>query len=115
MCYVTNKICYKNKGCISNETDFIKLLIQNTKPITAGIIHKLPDQSRLLDISDSLNEPNILNAECYILEAPNKGIPKNCTMFTEKNKNIVKGKRQIKSYLKLKSIWNFAEPLYLNI
>ena len=84
MCYVSNSICYKNKGCIFNETNFIKLLIPKTKPRTAGIIHKLPDQSRLLDISDSLNAPNILNAECYILEDPNKGIPKNCSVHREK-------------------------------
>ena len=37
--------------CISNETEniFIELLIPKTKPITAGIIYKQPDQLRFLE------------------------------------------------------------------
>ena len=45
ICYVTNKICYNTKNCLSNETSlskniFIELLIPKTKPITVGIVYK---------------------------------------------------------------------------
>ena len=52
ICYVTNKICYNNKNCISNEIEniFIELLIPKTKPITIGIIYKPPDQTKFLEI-----------------------------------------------------------------
>ena len=38
--YVSNKICFNAKNCISNELEniFIELLIPKTKPITIGII-----------------------------------------------------------------------------
>ena len=61
--YVTNKICYSNRNCISNEIGniFIELLIPKTKPITVGIIYKPPDQTKFLEIlSDSLNSLNML-------------------------------------------------------
>ena len=52
ICYVTNKICYSNKNCISNEIEniFIELFIPKTKPVTVGIIYKPPDQTRFLEI-----------------------------------------------------------------
>ena len=68
--YVTNKIWYNNKNCISNEIEnnFIKLLIPKTKPITVGIICKPPDQTRFLEIlSNSLNSLNMLSEESHIL------------------------------------------------
>ena len=61
--YVTNKICYSNRNCISNEIGniFIELLIPKTKAITVGIIYKPPDQTKFLEIlSDSLNSLNML-------------------------------------------------------
>ena len=66
ICYVTHKICYNNKNCISNEIEniFIELLIPKTKPITVGLVHKPPDQTRFLEIlSDSLNSLNMLSEE----------------------------------------------------
>ena len=50
------------KNCISNEAEniIIEFLIPKTKPITAGIAYKPPDQIRFLEIlSDSLNSLNI--------------------------------------------------------
>ena len=40
VCYVSNKICFNTKDCISNKIKniFIELLIPKTKPIAAGII-----------------------------------------------------------------------------
>ena len=101
MHYISNSICYNNKGYISNKTENIFIehffLIPKTKPITAGIIHKPPDQLRFLNIlSDGLKAPNILNAEYYILADPHK----NFTMSTKKNKNIIKGTKKISSETK---------------
>ena len=69
ICYVTNKICYNTKTCISNKIEniFVELLIRKTKPITVGIVYKSPDQTRFLEIfSDSLKWLNILS-ETYII------------------------------------------------
>ena len=66
ICYVTNKICYHTKNCISNETEniFIELLIPKTKPIKFGIVYEPPDQARFLKIlSDSLKSLNLLSEE----------------------------------------------------
>ena len=66
MYYVSNKICFNAKNCISNkiENSFIEVLIPKTKLITAGIIYKPLDQLRFLEtLSDSLNTLNILNEE----------------------------------------------------
>ena len=66
ICYVTNKICYNNKSCISKETEnvLIELIIPKAKPITVGIVYKSPDQARFLEIlSDSLNSLNMLSEE----------------------------------------------------
>ena len=63
ICYITNKICYNNKNCISNEIEniFIKLLIPKIKPITAEVVYKPPDQTKFLEIlSDNLNSLNML-------------------------------------------------------
>ena len=62
--YVTNKICHKAKNCSSNEIEniFVELLIPPTKPVTAGIVYKPPDQTRFLEIlSNILNSLNMLN------------------------------------------------------
>ena len=62
--YVTNKICHKAKNCSSNEIKniFVELLIPTTKPVTAGIVYKPPDQTMFLEIlSNILNSLNILN------------------------------------------------------
>ena len=70
ICYVTNKICYNNKSCISKQIEniFIELLIPKTKPITVGIVYKTPDQTRFLEIlSDSLDSLNMLSEELHIL------------------------------------------------
>ena len=59
VCYVSNKICFNTKHCISNEIKNIFELILKTKPITIGIIYKPPDQLRFLEtLSDSLNTLN---------------------------------------------------------
>ena len=66
ICYVTNKICYNSKNCISNEIEniFDELLIPKTKPVTDGIAFKPPDQTRFLEIlSNSLNSLNMLSEE----------------------------------------------------
>ena len=70
ICYVTNKICYNTKNCISNDIEniFIVLLIPKTKPITVGIAYRSPDQTRFLEIlSDSFNLLNMLSEEWHIL------------------------------------------------
>ena len=70
ICYVTNKICYNTKNCVSNEIEniFVGLLIPKTKPITVGIVYKPPDQTRFLEIlSNSLNSLNMLSEEWRIL------------------------------------------------
>ena len=43
ICYVTNKICYNTKNCISNEIEniFVELLIPKTKPITVELFINL--------------------------------------------------------------------------
>ena len=69
ICYVTNKICYNTKNCISNKIAniFAELLIPKTKPITVGIVCKPPDQTRFLEIlSDSLKWLNMLSEEWHI-------------------------------------------------
>ena len=72
ICYVTNKICYNTKNCLSNEISlskniFIELFIPKTKPITVGIVYKSPDQTRFLEIlSGSLNLLNTLSEEWHI-------------------------------------------------
>ena len=70
ICYVTNKICYNTKNCISNEIEniFVELLIPKTKPITVGIVYKPPDQTRFVEIlSNSLNSLNMFSKEWHIL------------------------------------------------
>ena len=70
MYYISNKICFNAKNCISNEIEniFVELLIPKTKPITFGIIYKPLDQLRFLEtLSDSLSTLNILQEEWYIL------------------------------------------------
>ena len=71
MCFLSSKICYNAKNCVSNEIEniFIELFILETKPITVEIIYKPPDQSKFLEtLSESLNTLNILNKEWQILE-----------------------------------------------
>ena len=94
MCYVTNKICYDNKNCISNEIEniFIKVLIPKTKPITFGIAYKPPDQTRILEIlSDSINLLNMLSKEWHILGDLNTNLYQNGSTLGEENKNVIKG------------------------
>ena len=51
VCYVSNKICFNTKNCISNEIEniFIELLVPKKNQITIGIIYKPPDQLRSLE------------------------------------------------------------------
>ena len=66
ICYVTNRIFYNTKNCISNKIEniFVELLILEIKPITVEIVYKPPDQTRFLEIlSNSLNLLNILSKE----------------------------------------------------
>ena len=66
MCYVSNKIGFNAKNCVSKEIEhtFIELLIPKTKSITVGITYNPPYQLRFLEtLSDSLNTLNILNEE----------------------------------------------------
>ena len=103
ICYVTNKICYNNKNCISNEIEniFIELLIPKTKPITVGIIYKPPDQTRFLEIlSDSLNSLNMLSEEWHILGDLNINLYQESSTFGQENKNIIKRANRISSETK---------------
>ena len=103
ICYVTNKICYNNKNCISNEIEniFIELLIPKTKPIIVGIIYKPPDQTRFLEIlSDSLNSLNMLSEEWHILGDLNINLYHNGSTLGEENKNIIKGANKVSSETK---------------
>ena len=45
ICYVTNRIFYNTKNCISNKIEniFVELLILEIKPITDEIVYKPPD------------------------------------------------------------------------
>ena len=66
VCYVSNKIGFNAKNCVSKEIEhtFIELLIPKTKSITVGITYNPPYQLRFLEtLSDSLNTLNILNKE----------------------------------------------------
>ena len=116
VCYVSNKICLNAKNCISNEIEniFIELLIPKTKPISVGIIYKLPDQLRFLEtLSDSLNKLNILNKEWHILGGLNINLCENDTLIRENNKNIVKGTNKIspeaKKYLEFCKTFGFKQ------
>ena len=103
ICYVTNKICYNNKNCISNEIEniFIELLIPKTKPITVGIIYKPPDQTRFLEIlSDSLNSLNMLSEEWHILGDLNINLYQNGSTLGQENKKIIKAANKILSETK---------------
>lgn len=98
MCYVRDSLNYNNKGCISHKIGniFIEILILKTKPITVGgVTYKLSDQLRFLDISESLNRENILNAERYILEYLILDIFKDCITFRRKDKNMIKDRDKI--------------------
>ena len=84
MCYVSNKICFNAKNCISNE-------IQNILFLTVGIICKRPDQLRFLEtLSDNLNTLNILKEEWHIVGDLNINLWENDMLKRENNKNIVK-------------------------
>ena len=103
ICYVTNTTCYNTKNCISNEIEnfFIELLIPKTKPITAGIVCKPPDQTRFLEIlSDSLNSLSRLSKERNILGDLNINLYQNGSILGEENKNIIKGKNKVSSETK---------------
>ena len=106
--YVSNKICFNAKNCISNEMEniFIELLIPKTKPITAGIICKPVN---------ILNTVNILNEEWHILGDLNINLCENSTLVRENNKNIVKctDKTSLKAkrYLELCKTFGFKQIL----
>ena len=102
ICYVTNKICYNTKNCISNEIEniFIEILIPKTKPITVGIVYKPPDQTRFLEIlSNSLNSLNMSSEEWHILGDLNINLYHNGSTLGE-NKNIIKGANKVSSETK---------------
>ena len=103
ICYVTNKICYNTKNCISNEIEniFVELLIPKTKPITVGIVYKPPDQTRFLEIlSNRLNLLNMLSEEWHILEDLNMNLYYNGSTLGEENRNIIKGANKVSSETK---------------
>lgn len=66
-------------------------------------------------LSDSLNAKSILNAKWYILWDSNIDISRNCTMFKEKNKNIVKDRNKMLSeareYLEFCQIFQFKQVI----
>ena len=102
ICYVTNKICYNTKNCVSNEIEniFVGLLIPKTKPITVGIVYKPPDQTRFLEIlSNSLNSLNMSSEEWHILGDLNIILYHNGSTLGE-NKNIIKGANKVSSQTK---------------
>ena len=103
ICCVTNKICYNTKNCIANEIEnvFVELLIPKTKPITAGIVYKPPDQTRFLEIlSNGLNLLNMLSEEWHILEDLNINLYHNGLKLGKENKNIIKGANKVSSEAK---------------
>ena len=66
ICYVTKRIFYNTKNCISNEIEniFVELLILEIKSIPVETVYKPPDQTKFLEIlSNSLNWLNILSKE----------------------------------------------------
>ena len=103
ICYVTKRIFYNTKNCISNEIEniFVELLIPKTRPITAGIVYKPPDQTRFLEIlSNSLNWLNILSKEWHILGDLNISLYQNGSTLGEENKNIIKDANKVSSQTK---------------
>ena len=102
ICYVTNKICYNTKNCISNETEniFVELFIPKARPITVGIVYKPPDQRRFLEIlPNSLNLLNMSSEEWCILGDLNINLYHNGSTLGE-NKNIIKGANKVSSETK---------------
>ena len=94
ICYVTNKICYNTKYCVSNKIEniFIELLIPKPKPITVGTAYKPTDQTRLLEIlPNSLNSLNMLSEKWHILGDLNIHVYHNGSTLGEQNKKIIKG------------------------
>ena len=93
ICYVTNKICYNTKYCVSNKIEniFIELLIPKPKPITVGTAYKPTDQTRFLEIlPNSLNSLNMLSEKWHILGDLNIHIYHNGSTLGEENKKIIK-------------------------
>lgn len=66
-------------------------------------------------LSDSLNAKSILNAKWYTLWDSNIDISRNCTMFKEKNKNIVKDRNKMLSeareYLEFCQTFQFKQVI----
>ena len=94
ICYVTNKICYNTKYCVSNKIEniFIELLIPKPKPITVGTAYKPTDQTRFLEIlPNSLNSLNMLSEKWHILGDLNIHVYHNGSTLGEENKKIIKG------------------------
>ena len=62
-------ICFNLKTCLSNniENIFIDLLFPKTKPITVGVIHKPPNQTRFLEQIITEFETLDLYNEYYVL------------------------------------------------
>ena len=117
ICYIINKICYNTENCISNEivNIFVELLIPKTRPITAGIVYKSPEQIKFLEIlSNSLNSLNKLREEWHILGDLYINLDY-CYGSTlgEKNKNIIKGVNKVssetKKYLKFCKIFGLKQ------
>ena len=79
----------------------IELLIPKTKPATVGMVCKLPDQTRFLEIlSGSLNSLNMLSEEWHILGDLNINLYQNDSILRQEDENIRKGANEISSETK---------------
>ena len=103
ICYVTKRIFYNTKNCISNEIEniFVELLILEIKSIPVETVYKPPDQTRFLEIlPNSLNWLNILSKEWHILGDLNISLYQNGSTLGEENKNIIKDANKVSSQTK---------------
>ena len=69
-CYIRSDISYKLNSLLPNEIENITfdILMPHTKPITVGIIHRSPNQSKFIDIfEENLPKLNTSYREIYFL------------------------------------------------
>ena len=62
-CYIRSDISYKLNSLLPNEFEntTVDILMPHTKPITVGIIYRLPNQSKFLDIFEE-NLPKLIKS-----------------------------------------------------
>ena len=70
-CYIRNDLSYNTLSIFPREVEnifFAFFLLPNSKPITAGTIYRLPNQSFLEILNDNMNKIDSVNNEIYILD-----------------------------------------------